>query len=163
MALSNTQKNEIKRRANNGESGADLAREYGVSPSAISVIKNHYVPVGETKKVANKTAAKTVETKTATKTTAPVGTIKVVVSSTKSSAKSFELPVGSTFGDLMKKADEVGALEGVFKNTKSGEKSRVKKITDIIPGEAGSTYNVYLLPLKADSGFSMFTRVSEKN
>ena len=41
MALSNAQRVEIQKRALSGESGSSLAKEFGVSPSVISRIKNH--------------------------------------------------------------------------------------------------------------------------
>jgi len=150
MALNDKQKTEIQRRALNGESGASLAAEFGVSPSAISVIKNHYKP--EVK--ATKTVVEKAKTVTATKSISAKKqeTFTAVVSSTKSTAKRLVLPVGSTFGDLMTAADEHGALEGVFKNAKSGEKSRIKTLKTVIDAEANSEYHVYLLPIKIDSG-----------
>jgi len=156
MALTLAQKDAIHYAAVNGTStGSELAKKYGISASAVSLLKNHYTPSTpgkvKTDKVANtiSTTPKVEEVKTSKKV---VETFQVCVSSSKSNAVEFTLPVGATFGDLMALADERGALEGVFKNTKSGEKSRVKNLKDVINAEANSVYNVYLLPLKSSSG-----------
>jgi len=158
MALTNTQKDNIKRRALAGETGASLAAEFGVSQSAISKIKNYHEfttaaasasrpSISTAKKPAVEVSAKTAEVQSDNSSL-----IKCVVSSTKIINKTVYLKPGSTLGDLITACEESGSLEGVFKNTEAGERARVKKLTDVIPAQAGETYSVYLLPLKSDSG-----------
>lgn len=160
MALTDKQKNDIHRRANAGESGSALAKEFKISASAVSKIKNHYAPTTDAasiKSVKNTPSTKKDVIEVEVKKAEPIVTsnsnlIECVVSSTKIANKTVFLKEGSTLGDLITAVDEKGALEGVFKNVKRGEKDRVKKLSDVIPAQAGEKYSVYLLPLKSDSG-----------
>ena len=163
MALTAPQKKAILTKLAKGATGSQLAREYGVSPSYISKLKkdaslNAAVQPQSTKKIAIVAKKEELESitvlaeKVVSKNTAESNTFTCIVSSNKTTNKKIVLKVGATFGELITKVDESGSLEGVFKDVRSSEKTRVKGISDVIPATANSEYHVYLMPLKANSG-----------
>jgi hypothetical protein len=153
MALTIPQKKAILTKLAKGATGSQLAREYGVSPSYISKLKKDASLTVTAPVAPNKPAAiKVVAEKVVAETTAESNTFTCIVSSNKTTNKKIVLKVGATFGELITKVDESGSLEGVFKDVKSSEKTRVKQNKDVIPAVAGQEYHVYLMPLKANSG-----------
>jgi predicted DNA binding protein len=148
MALTIPQKKAILTKLAKGATGSQLAREYGVSPSYISKLKKDASLTVAAPVAPNKPAA----IKVVAETTAESNTFTCIVSSNKTTNKKIVLKVGATFGELITKVDESGSLEGVFKDVKSSEKTRVKQNKDVIPAVAGQEYHVYLMPLKANSG-----------
>jgi len=154
MALTAPQKKAILTKLAKGATGSQLAREYGVSPSYISKLKKDASLTATAAPAAPKkpAAIKVVAEKVVAETTAESNTFTCIVSSNKTTNKKIVLKVGATFGELITKVDESGSLEGVFKDVKSSEKTRVKGISDVIPATANSEYHVYLMPLKANSG-----------
>jgi len=146
--LTSAQKNTIHNKANgiNGEtkvSGSALAKEYKVSASAISNIKNHYTPTVEAK--SKKKSAK----KKAPKKAKNVAKRTVIVHSPKFTGKTFEV-TASTFGELLEEIGEDSSVEGIFKKAKN--KKKLKALTDRLPDTGDQPLNLYLVPLKTDAG-----------
>lgn len=145
-----------------GQKGSDLARKYGVSPSAISKIKSTYVPTegGASKTVATdaapttsapakKSSKKAVATDAPTSNT-PVQMQTIFVSSSRLNNKRFDLPVGSTMGDLLKAAGEDSAVKGVLNGAKNLKE--LQNLTDALPFTDGQPLYMYLVPLKTNGG-----------
>jgi len=165
MALSNAQKTEIQKRANAGESGSSLAKEFGVSASAISVIKNHYVPEA-TAPVSKEKATKAVkEVKGATKTlkvketvvkakeeTKASNTRVVVIMSSKQAAKEYTIPANASFGEMLTIVGESN-VSGILQGVSSSERQKLQKSTDKLPDTKGAPLHIYLTPVKVNSGF----------
>jgi hypothetical protein len=163
MALTTQEKKAILVKLAKGKTGSELAREYGVSPSYISKLKKDatlnaaaQADIAKKSVVSKKEEVKSLKVmaETPQAPTPDDDSFICVVSSNKTVAKKVRLKVGATFGDLIKAVDENGALEGVFKDVKSSEKTRVKQNKDVIPAKAGQEYHVYLMPLKANSGLA---------
>jgi transposase len=154
MALTTRQKDSIHRRANKGESGSALAAEFGVSPSMISNIKNHYTPnsgatTTSTKSSSKKTTASVSVRKAATTKTTKTTQRSVFIHSAKFTGKEFKTSA-VTFGDLLSEVGENEAVEAVIKGAKNREK--LQNSTDRLPDTNGEPLHLYLVPLKTDAG-----------
>ena len=143
MLLSIAQKNSIKKRANNGETGSSLAREFGVSNSTISNIKNHYVPevVVQEETSAKQFIASKVKT-------IPLRT--VVINSNKFIGETFRVKA-TTLGELLLEIKESGAVKAVFKDATNSRKV-LERSTDKLPDTNGEPLYLYLAPIKTDAG-----------
>ena len=157
MALNQAQQNEIHRRANAGESGSALAKEFGVSQSAISRLKNHFTPtaVENSSATAGVREVKTVEAKeeqtVSAKSVNKAKTRIVVVNSNKHLGETYEVKA-ETLGQLLKEIGESSTVKAVFKDAKSGSKSTLEASTALLPDTNGEPLHLYLVPVKTNAG-----------
>lgn len=145
MALSTAQKNEIHRRANAGESGANLAKEFGVSASAISNLKNHYKP--EETVVENTVSVANTEVTTATPATTTKKRV-VIVNSTKHINARFETSA-KTLGEFLGEIRENSQIKAIFQGSK---KETLEKSSDLLPDTGDQPLYLYFVPLKTNAG-----------
>lgn len=152
--LTSAQKNAIHNKANgiNGEtkvSGSALAKEYGVSASAISNIKNHYTPTAESTTTTATMEATPTATPKAAKKGKKVAKRTVIVHSPKFTGEKFEVSA-TTFGELLAEIGEDASVEGIFKQAKN--KKKLTSLKTELPDTGDQPLHLYLVPLKTDAG-----------
>jgi len=139
-------KEEIYRRANNGESGATLAAEFKVSRSLISNIKNHYKPLvtSGTEVIASDTEVVDEEKQ-----------LFLVVSPRLSKAEEVRSNA-KTFGEFLKEISQSDNMSGLFKTATSTTRTKLLEMKDAIPENSDLDKNkaisVILIPTKTEAG-----------
>lgn len=165
MALTNAQKDTILDRVlgQNGQaktSGSALAKEYSVSPSAISNIKTKHTHTGSSSapakveapaKAAKKPAVKKKGAAAAAVVVDPSQADRVIiVHSSKFTGIEFTTKA-KTFGAFLDQIGEDKNVQGIYKNAKKARKTLSGDNTPL-PADNGESIHIYLAPLKTDSG-----------